>query len=142
MAGSQPLWCVACTSVFQKWQHCADRHFSCHSGNRRNRTICLYAGSLALSALRSFVAYQARLLEQVLPILRRTTGLNKYKNSSREGAVFYMARQLCICLFLFQCANDQHASGKENNARKIWTVFTFLVWYKRFFIDFILPIYN
>ena len=37
---------------------------------------------------------------------------------------------------------DDHASGKVNNARKIWTVFTFLVWYKRFFIDFILPVYN
>ena len=37
---------------------------------------------------------------------------------------------------------DDHASGKANNARKIWTTFTFLVWYKRFFIDFILPIYN
>ena len=37
---------------------------------------------------------------------------------------------------------DDHASGKTNNARKIWTAFTFLVWYKRFFIDFILPIYN
>ena len=37
---------------------------------------------------------------------------------------------------------DEHASGKVNNARKIWTVFTFLVWYKRFFIDFILPVYN
>ena len=37
---------------------------------------------------------------------------------------------------------DEHASGRANNARKIWTVFTFLVWYKRFFIDFILPVYN
>ena len=37
---------------------------------------------------------------------------------------------------------DEHASGKANHARKIWTVFTFLVWYKRFFIDFILPVYN
>lgn len=37
---------------------------------------------------------------------------------------------------------EDHASGKANNARKIWTVFTFLVWYKRFFIDFILPVYN
>ena len=37
---------------------------------------------------------------------------------------------------------DRHASGRENNARKIWTVFTFLVWYKRFFIDFILPVYT
>lgn len=30
---------------------------------------------------------------------------------------------------------EDHYSGKCNNGRKIWTVFTFLVWYKRFFID-------
>ncbi|MFV0412702.1 MAG: asparagine synthetase B family protein, partial [Oscillospiraceae bacterium] len=30
---------------------------------------------------------------------------------------------------------ERHYTGKANNARKIWTVYTFLVWYKRFFID-------
>ncbi len=30
---------------------------------------------------------------------------------------------------------DDHFHEKANNQRKIWTVFTFLVWYKRFFID-------
>jgi len=30
---------------------------------------------------------------------------------------------------------DMHVMGKANYARKIWTVFVFLVWYKRFFID-------
>lgn len=30
---------------------------------------------------------------------------------------------------------DDHKSGKAMNQRKIWTVFTFLVWYKKFFID-------
>lgn len=30
---------------------------------------------------------------------------------------------------------DDHYSGRHNNGRKIWTVFTFLVWYRRFFID-------
>ena len=30
---------------------------------------------------------------------------------------------------------DKHYSGHANNGRKIWTVYTFLVWYKRFFID-------
>lgn len=30
---------------------------------------------------------------------------------------------------------DDHYTGKSNEQRKIWTVFTFLVWYKRFFID-------
>ncbi len=30
---------------------------------------------------------------------------------------------------------DDHYHGRANNQRKIWTIFTFLVWYKRFFID-------
>ncbi len=30
---------------------------------------------------------------------------------------------------------EDHKNGKANNQRKIWTVFTFLVWYKVFFID-------
>ena len=28
---------------------------------------------------------------------------------------------------------DAHRDGKENNGRKIWTVYTFLVWYRRYF---------
>ena len=30
---------------------------------------------------------------------------------------------------------DEHFEGKANNGRRVWTAFTFLVWYKRFFID-------
>ncbi len=30
---------------------------------------------------------------------------------------------------------DDHFHEKASNQRKIWTVFTFLVWYKRFFVD-------
>jgi asparagine synthase (glutamine-hydrolysing) len=30
---------------------------------------------------------------------------------------------------------DDHFEGTANNARKIWVVFTFLTWYKRFFVD-------
>ena len=29
---------------------------------------------------------------------------------------------------------DDHKNEKINNGRKIWTVFTFLIWYERFFI--------
>lgn len=29
----------------------------------------------------------------------------------------------------------QHKSGAKNNARKLWTIYTFLVWYQRFFVD-------
>ncbi|MCD8315317.1 MAG: asparagine synthase (glutamine-hydrolyzing) [Firmicutes bacterium] len=31
---------------------------------------------------------------------------------------------------------DGHKSGRVNCQRKIWVIFTFLVWYKRFFIDY------
>lgn len=30
---------------------------------------------------------------------------------------------------------DEHYTGKANRARYIWTVYVFLVWYKRFFVD-------
>ncbi len=30
---------------------------------------------------------------------------------------------------------EDHYHSRANNQRKIWTVFTFLVWYKRFFVD-------
>lgn len=30
---------------------------------------------------------------------------------------------------------DDHKNGKADNSRKVWTVYTFLVWYKEFFID-------
>ena len=28
---------------------------------------------------------------------------------------------------------DEHISGKKNNGRKLWTVYSFLIWYRRFF---------
>ncbi len=31
---------------------------------------------------------------------------------------------------------DAHKSGRVNCQRKIWVIFTFLVWYKKFFIDY------
>jgi len=41
---------------------------------------------------------------------------------------FFKRDEICRLL-------DEHYEGKANNGRKIWTVYTFLVWYKRFFID-------
>jgi asparagine synthase (glutamine-hydrolysing) len=28
---------------------------------------------------------------------------------------------------------DRHKAGKEDNSRKIWTVYMFLIWYKEYF---------
>jgi asparagine synthase (glutamine-hydrolysing) len=44
------------------------------------------------------------------------------------AAVFFDTEALMTLL-------DNHYHGRAANQRKIWTVFTFLVWYKRFFID-------
>ncbi len=58
----------------------------------------------------------------------------KYYNNVREyfdsdyAAEFFNRDKLLSML-------DDHKNGTANNQRKIWTVYTFLVWYKRFFID-------
>lgn len=58
----------------------------------------------------------------------------KYYNIVREyftsdyAAVFFRPDALMKLL-------DDHFHERANNQRKIWTVFTFLVWYKRFFVD-------
>ncbi|MDR2672190.1 MAG: asparagine synthase (glutamine-hydrolyzing) [Coriobacteriales bacterium] len=48
--------------------------------------------------------------------------------ASSAAAEFFDQDQLHTLL-------DDHYYGRANNARKIWTVFTFLTWHKRFFID-------
>jgi len=30
---------------------------------------------------------------------------------------------------------DEHKEGKRDNSRKVWTVYTFLVWYREFFVE-------
>lgn len=30
---------------------------------------------------------------------------------------------------------DEHRAGKKDNSRRVWTVYTFLVWYKQFFVE-------
>lgn len=48
--------------------------------------------------------------------------------TSDYAAVFFRPDALMKLL-------DDHFHERANNQRKIWTVFTFLVWYKRFFVD-------
>ena len=47
---------------------------------------------------------------------------------SELASEFFEREQICALL-------DAHHAGKANNGRKVWTVYTFLVWYKRFFVD-------
>jgi len=55
-------------------------------------------------------------------------GIVKEYFTSDYAAVFFDTEKLMKLL-------DDHKSDIANNGRKIWTAFTFLVWYKRFFID-------
>lgn len=66
--------------------------------------------------------------------IRRWLREEKYYNivkdciTSEYAAEFFDTRLLLSLL-------DEHYAEKADNGRKIWTVYTFLVWYKRFFID-------
>ena len=66
--------------------------------------------------------------------IRRWLREEKYYNivkdciTSEYAAEFFDTKLLLTLL-------DEHYSEKADNGRKIWTVYTFLVWYKRFFID-------
>ncbi len=59
---------------------------------------------------------------------------DKYYNRIKETfesptAVKYFNTEQIIALL------DEHKAGKEDNSRKIWTIYTFLVWHKEYFED-------
>lgn len=61
--------------------------------------------------------------------LREDTYYNKVKQAFHsEIAQKYFHEQELIKLL------DNHYTGKEDNSRKIWTIYMFLVWYEQFFL--------
>lgn len=46
--------------------------------------------------------------------------------NSKAGKMFFNSDELMKLL-------DDHKNGKKDNSRKVWTVYTFLVWYKQYF---------
>ncbi|MEG0616807.1 MAG: asparagine synthase (glutamine-hydrolyzing) [Oscillospiraceae bacterium] len=58
----------------------------------------------------------------------------KYYNIVKAYFTSNYAKQFFNADLLLELLNS-HYEGKANNGRKIWTVYTFLVWYKRYFID-------
>lgn len=52
--------------------------------------------------------------------------VKKYFDSDFAEKIFIKKRILKLL--------DDHYNSKRNNARKVWTIFVFLVWYERFFI--------
>ncbi len=53
--------------------------------------------------------------------------LVKNEFTSNEAKEFFDTEKLVSLL-------DEHKSGKANNGRRIWTVYVFLTWYRRFFV--------
>ncbi len=54
--------------------------------------------------------------------------LVKAEFTSGEAKEFFDTDKLMALL-------DEHKSGKANNGRRIWTVYVFLTWYRRFFVN-------
>lgn len=58
--------------------------------------------------------------------LREEDTYNLVKETFLEGGEFFNTKYIVKLL-------DDHKNGKRDNSRKIWTIYTFLVWYKQFF---------
>ncbi|SCG83985.1 asparagine synthetase [Proteiniborus sp. DW1] len=58
----------------------------------------------------------------------------KYYNMIKEMFKSDIAKEFFNTEEILKLA-DEHYTGKANHARQIWTVYVFLVWYKRFFIE-------
>ncbi len=53
---------------------------------------------------------------------------NKIKDTFKEGNQFFKTEEIIKLL-------DEHVEGKKDNSRKIWTIYSFLIWYKEYFIE-------
>ena len=60
--------------------------------------------------------------------LREEDTYNLVKNTFLEGSEFFNTKYLIKLL-------DDHKNEKRDNSRKIWTIYTFLVWYKQYLND-------
>ncbi len=52
---------------------------------------------------------------------------NKIKTTFQEGKDFFNVDKIVKLL-------DEHKKEKRDNSRKIWTIYTFLIWYKEYFV--------
>ncbi len=77
--------------------------------------------------------YEKRKLGFPVPIrvwLKEERYYNKVKTAFESEAARRFFRTDALMRLL-----DRHRRGKEDNSRRIWTVYTFLVWYHKFFVE-------
>ena len=59
---------------------------------------------------------------------------DKYYNRVKEMFASKSAEEFFRTEYLNRLL-EEHKSGKQDNSRKIWTVYIFLIWYERFFAN-------
>lgn len=59
--------------------------------------------------------------------LKKDDVYQEVKNMFLESEYFFKPKKIIKLL-------DDHKAGKRDNSRKIWTIYTFLVWYQEYFI--------
>jgi len=52
----------------------------------------------------------------------------KIKDTFNEGGKFFDTEEIIKLL-------DEHILGKKDNSRKIWAIYSFLIWYKEYFVE-------
>ena len=52
----------------------------------------------------------------------------KIKDTFNEGGKFFNTEEIVKLL-------NEHLEGKKDNSRKIWTIYSFLIWYKQYFVE-------
>ena len=75
-------------------------------------------------------------LAERIPLKYRVNDENT-KFAMRKAALRRMAQKYFNTDMLVKLLDD-HKNGKADNSRRVWTVYTFLVWYDQFFNDDIL----
>ncbi len=100
---------------------------------RVNKTSTKYAFRMATQEYLPQEVRNKKKLGFPVPIriwLREDKYYNKVKEAfqSEAAAIYFNTDELVKLL-------DMHKSGKQDNSRKIWTVYMFLVWYGVFFED-------
>jgi len=99
---------------------------------RVNKNGTKYAFRMASKKYLKDAVAQKRKLGFPVPIriwLKEDEYYNRVKSAfESEGAKTYFKTDKILSLL------DDHKAGNEDNSRKIWTIYMFLVWYEEFFI--------
>ena len=59
---------------------------------------------------------------------------NKFKNKQLKSQMDRFRKMLLKDIEEIQKIFDEYVGGNSDNWRKVWTIYTFLVWYEEYFV--------